>query len=124
LPLLRKSRKPQIINVISTSAVSDSTSGDNTGWLTYGASKWAVRGFTKDLTKLLAPEGIKVTGFFPGGFESNLYESAGSRKSQNHNAPWMMRTTDVAEALVFAMTRPRDVQVEGLTLTKHQGRQE
>jgi 3alpha(or 20beta)-hydroxysteroid dehydrogenase len=118
LPLLRLSRRPQIINVISTGGASDTPAGDNTGWLTYGATKWAMRGYTKDLSKLLEPEGIKVTGFFPAGFESNLYENAGSRKSQNHNAPWMMRTEDVAEALIFAMTRPPDVQVEALLLTK------
>jgi 3-oxoacyl-[acyl-carrier protein] reductase len=117
LPLLRQSRRAQIINVISTAGASDTEAGDNTGWLTYGATKWAMRGYTKDLTKALAPEGIKVTGFFPAGFESDLYENAG-RESQNHYAPWMMRTEDVAEALVFAITRPPDVQVEGLLFTK------
>jgi NADP-dependent 3-hydroxy acid dehydrogenase YdfG len=54
---------------------------------------------------------------FPGGFESDLYESAGSSEEQ-HDAPWMMRTQDVAEIVVFVMTRPPDVQVERLLVTK------
>lgn len=59
---------------------------------------------------------IKVTGFFPGGFDSDLYESA--KKSDAHKQPWMMKTEDVADVVLFALTRPSDVLLERIVMTK------
>jgi NADP-dependent 3-hydroxy acid dehydrogenase YdfG len=118
LPLLRRSTGvAHVVNVISASGFSDTQANDNRRWSTYGATKSALAGFNTTLTAQLAPEGIKVSGIFPGGFESDLYESAGSSEEQ-HDAPWMMRTRDIAEIVVFAMTRPPDVQIERLLVTK------
>jgi short-subunit dehydrogenase len=58
--------------VISTSGASDIVDGDNSEWKTYGASKWAIKGYLNALKKSLYEMNIKVTSFFPGGFESNL----------------------------------------------------
>jgi short-subunit dehydrogenase len=115
-PYFKEQKSGHILNVISTAGTSDTSSGDNTRWQTYGASKWALAGFTRALKDSLEGTGVKVTGFYPGGFESNLYESAG--RSDAHNQPWMMRTEDVAEALIFCLTRPADVLVEKLVVTK------
>lgn len=60
-----------------------------------------------------------MSGFFPGGFESNLYETAGRDKEVQHNQPWMMETDDVADAVVFALTRPDDILVQSMVLTKN-----
>ena len=46
-PTFRAQNEGQILNVISTSGTDDTTSGDNTLWQTYGASKWALAGFTR-----------------------------------------------------------------------------
>jgi NADP-dependent 3-hydroxy acid dehydrogenase YdfG len=66
----------------------------------------------------LAADGIKVkvTGFYPGGFDSNLYENA--NRPDAHSQPWMMQTEDVADALIFCLTRPADMLVEKLVVTK------
>lgn len=117
-PAFRKQNNGQILNVISTSGNYDTSSGNNTLWQTYGASKWALSGFTRAFKDSLEGTNIKVTGFYPGGFESNLYENAG--RPNPHNQPWMMRTEDVADALIFCLTRPADVLVEKLIITKHQ----
>jgi ribitol 2-dehydrogenase len=118
LPLIRASAQPgQVLNVISSSGASDTTANDNRRWSTYGATKSALAGWTTTLTAQLAPEAIKVSGVFPGGFESGMYESAGSA-DEHHDAVWMMRTEDVADVLVFVLTRPVDVQVERLLVTK------
>lgn len=118
LPLLRRSADgAHIVNVISASGAGDTEAADNRRWSTYGATKSALAGYTTTLTRQLAPEGIKVSGVFPGGFESDLYESAGTVE-EHHDAFWMMRTADVAEILVFVLTRPRDVNVERLLVTK------
>ncbi len=74
-------------------------------------------GFTKSLRESLIGTGIKVSGFFPGGIDTNLYENAG-RPGANHAQPWMMSAEDVAQVVLFALTRPADVLVESLTLTK------
>lgn len=46
-PTFRKQDSGHILNVISTAGNYDTSSGDNTLWQTYGASKWALTGFTK-----------------------------------------------------------------------------
>lgn len=116
LPILKRQKKAHIFNVISTAGASDIPSGDNTLWKTYGASKWAMVGFSKDLRNSLRDTKIKVTQYFPGGFESNLYENAG--RPNPHNQPWMMKTEDVADVIVFALTRPDDVHVEKIVVSK------
>jgi short-subunit dehydrogenase len=118
-PTLVKQKHGHVLNVISVAGVDDSTAADNTLWQTYGASKWALAGFTRALKDSLEGTGIKVTGFYPGGFESNLYENAG--KTDAHHQPWMMRTEDVADALVFCLKQPADVLVEKIVLTKFSG---
>lgn len=115
-PSMRHSNKGHVLNVISTSGNYDTSSGDNTLWQTYGASKWALAGFTRAFKDSLDGTGIKVTGFYPGGFESNLYENA--NRPDAHSQPWMMKTEDVADALIFCLTRPEDVLVEKMIVTK------
>lgn len=115
-PSFREQNSGHILNVISTSGTSDTSSGDNTLWQSYGASKWALAGFTRALKDSLEGTQIKVTGFYPGGFESNLYENA--NRPNPHNQPWMMQTEDVADALIFCLTRPADMLVEKLVVTK------
>jgi 3-oxoacyl-[acyl-carrier protein] reductase len=118
-PTFRAQNNGHILNVISTSGDSSTSSGDNTLWQTYGASKWALAGFTRAFKDSLDGIKIKVTGFYPGGFESNLYENA--QRADAHNQPWMMQTNDVADALIFCLTRPADMVVEKLVVTKLQG---
>lgn len=118
LPHMKKNRSGHILNVISTAAVSDTPSGDNQDWQTYGATKWAMRGYTKDLKNSLQGTGIKVSALYPGGFESNLYENAGHEPSRAHNQPWMMKTEDVADLVIFCLTRPKDMLIETLVATK------
>lgn len=117
-PTFRKQNSGHVINVISTSGNSDTSSGDNTAWQTYGASKWAVAGFTRAFKDSLNGTNIKVTGFYPGGFDSNIFENANVPEA--HDQPWMMKTDDVADALIFCLTRPADMMVEKLIITKHQ----
>ncbi|QQR90500.1 MAG: SDR family oxidoreductase [Myxococcales bacterium] len=119
LPYLKKQKNAHIVNVISTSAVPDLKEGDNKGWKSYGASKWAFAGYTKTLRLDLEKEKsqIKLTAFFPGGFESKLYERAG--RAWAHGQPWMMKTKDVAETILFVLSRPKDVLIPRVVMTKH-----
>jgi NADP-dependent 3-hydroxy acid dehydrogenase YdfG len=116
LPIMQKQKSGHIFNVISTSGANDTPAGNNTLWKTYGATKWAMTGFTQALRESLTGTKIKVTAFHPGGFDSMLYEKA--NRANPHNQPWMMQTNDVADVAVFALTRPHDVQVEKIIVTK------
>ena len=107
----------RILNVISTAGVEGIPAGDNTAWKTYGASKWGFKGYTNALRESLRGKQIQVMQFFPGGFESNLYESA--QRDNPHNQPWMMKTEDVADIVVFALTRPDDVYMEQIVVSKY-----
>jgi len=118
LPYLKNKKESIIFNVISTSGVDDIPSGDNTLWKTYGASKWGFAGYTHALRESLRSSDIKVLQFFPGGFDSNLYENA--KRNNPHNQPWMMKTEDIADIVIFALTRPSDVYVEKIIVSKKQ----
>ena len=117
-PSLRAQNSGHILNVISTAGTDVTSAGDNTRWQSYGATKWALAGFTRALKDSFATDGvrIKVTGFYPGGFDSNLYENA--NRPEPHGQPWMMQTEDVADALIFCLNLPADVLVEKLVVTK------
>lgn len=116
LPHFQKNNSGYIFNVISTSGASDTPAGNNAPWKTYGASKWAMTGFTKALRESLQGTKIKVTAFHPGGFDSMLYEKA--KRPNAHKQPWMMRTDDVADVVIFALTRPDDVMMEKIIISK------
>lgn len=60
----------------------------------------ALIGFTKALKDALKDTRIKISGFFPSGFSSNLYENAG--RENPHNQPWIMKVQDVTDIIVFA----------------------
>lgn len=116
LPILKAKNTGHIVNVISVSGDVESPSGNNAEWKTYGASKWAMAGYTKALRDSLTTTKIKVTGFYPGGFESNIFETAG--ETDKHNQPWMMKVDDVADTLIYTLTRPADVVIEKIVVTK------
>jgi NADP-dependent 3-hydroxy acid dehydrogenase YdfG len=113
LPIFEKQNNGQIFNVISGAGIH---SGNNVFWKTYGATKWAMTGYTKALRESLAGTKIKVIQFYPGGFESNLYEKVG--RPDAHNQPWMMKTEDIADVVVFALTRPDDLNMEEISVSK------
>ncbi len=117
LPLLKRDRISRIFNVLSSAGVLGIPSGNNTDWKTYGASKWGAKGYTHALREDLRESNIQVLQFFPGGFESNLYENAD--RDDPHNQPWMIDTDKVADIVIFAITQPEDVYMEQIVATKY-----
>lgn len=117
LPTFERNNSGHIVNVISVAGISDSVASSNKKSHTYGATKWALSGYTNALQETVAGTGIKVTGFFPGGMDTNLYESAG--RPNPHNQPWMMNAEDAADAITFVLTRPKDVLVERLVIRRN-----
>jgi len=112
LPIMKKKNAGHIFNVVSKAGLDIP---ENKDWPTYTATKWAMTGYTRALKQALGGTKIKVTGFFPGGFESNIFETAGEKKA--HNQPWMMRTSDVAETIVYTLNTPDDLWINSIGMS-------
>ncbi|HKR81382.1 MAG TPA: SDR family oxidoreductase [Candidatus Saccharimonadales bacterium] len=72
LKLMKPQKRGQIINVISQSGLSAKA-----GRSIYNASKWALTGFTKALQDEVSAYGVRVTGFYPGTIQTDLFKKAG-----------------------------------------------
>lgn len=113
LPYMEKADSGHIVNVISRAGLELE---ENKDWMTYTASKWAVTGYTKALQAKLTKTAIKVSGIYPGAFESNIFEKVGYKEA--HNQDWMMKTSQVAGAIVWVLNQPDKIEVSSLSLYK------
>lgn len=78
-----------------------------TGSVAYGATKFGVRGMHESIVAELAGTGVRATLVSPGPVDTDIWDpidpdsKAGFTKRKD-----MLRAEDVAEAVVFAVTRP------------------
>jgi NADP-dependent 3-hydroxy acid dehydrogenase YdfG len=72
----------------------------------YCASKFAQVGFTRALDHELRPHGIRCTNVCPGGVATDFALDDGRGRTPDA-LPGMMSAEDVAEAVLFVLTRPR-----------------
>lgn len=72
----------------------------------YCASKFAQVGFTRALDHELRPHGIRCTNVCPGGVATDFALDEGRGRPPEALAG-MMSAEDVAEAVLFVLTRPR-----------------
>ncbi len=72
----------------------------------YCASKFAQVGFTRALDHELRPHGIRCTNVCPGGVATDFALDEGRGRSPEA-LPGMMSAEDVADAVLFVLTRPR-----------------
>ena len=92
LPIMRKNKQGLIINVCSQSSF------DNDDFSTvYNASKWAMRGFNRSIQRVLSKENIKVTGFYPGFMQTDLFKKAGN----DYDTSTGLEVEKVAKAIRF-----------------------
>jgi 3-oxoacyl-[acyl-carrier protein] reductase len=76
----------------------------------YCASKFAQVGLTSALDHELREQGIRCTSICPGGVATDFAMGRG-RTPEMPQLGGMMRPEDVAEAVVFALTRPRNHRI-------------
>ncbi len=110
LPMMRAQKSGQIFNIVSIAGVEPAA-----GWGVYTATKYAVRGFTDSLKQELTGTGIKVIGFYPGGMDTDLFDTSGFPKGKQ---PWMMKKEDVAEIITFILKQPADVVMDHVEVRK------
>ncbi len=77
---------------------------------TYCASKFAQVGLTRALDHELRPQGVRCTNVCPGGVATDFAMGRG-RTPDMPELRGMMTAEDVAEAVVFVLTRPRNHRI-------------
>jgi 3-oxoacyl-[acyl-carrier protein] reductase len=82
----------------------------------YGASKWAVRGFSKNLQEEFKGKPNRVISFCPGGFRSKLFEKA-TGVDNTDGGSWM-NAADVALALKQTLDLPKNIEVSEIILNR------
>ncbi|RYY84462.1 SDR family NAD(P)-dependent oxidoreductase [archaeon] len=110
IPGMKKRNRGHIVNMGSISGHFASTTGS-----VYNASKYAVHGFTSAARHDLAATPLRVTHISPG-MVSNTEFSHLRFKDENKVAALYDNITalnpeDVADSVIYAVTRPRHVQV-------------
>lgn len=83
---------------------------------TYAATKGALTTFAKAITGACRGTAIRVTTFYPGGMDTNLYENAGMAPAVSHGQAWMMSPRRVATAVAFVLSVPADTTVSRVTM--------
>jgi len=106
LPTMIRQKSGHIINVSSTAGREGKK--DRT---IYCASKFAMRGFTESLRTEVKKHGIKVTGFYPGGMKTNLFDKYGVDTST------YMDPKDVAD-FMFNIVQTKNIAPEDVLLNR------
>ena len=80
------------------------------GEAVYNASKFGQVGFTRALDHELRERGVRATSIAPGGVHTEFAIGAG-REHGDPELERMMSAEDVAEVVLFAVTRPRNLRI-------------
>lgn len=115
LPLLRKAKHGHIVNIGSIAGFETYKGGAG-----YTAAKHAVRAITKTLRLELNGEPIRVTEIAPGLVETefSVVRFHGDRKAAKavYDGIKPLTAEDVAECVVFAVTRPPHVDIDEIVV--------
>ena len=106
LPHLRRSPEADIVTLVSQSGVR--VIPDES---VYCASKYAQWGFTRALDRELNRDGIRTAAICPGGVATRFAIDTGGREENADELGTMLKPEDVAEAVIYALTRPRTYRV-------------
>jgi short-subunit dehydrogenase len=104
LPHMIQQQKGHILNMASVAGLIATPT-----YSIYAASKFGVRGFTNALRRELNGSGVKVSGIYPGGVETEFSEQAGKRPNTGVKTPDVIKLTaiEVAETVWSVVQRPR-----------------
>lgn len=105
LPSMIGRREGLIINVCSQASF------DNDDFSTvYNASKWAMRGFNRSIQKDVAKHNVKVTGFYPGFMQTDLFKKAGN----DYDTSTGLEVEKVAKSVEFIINCDEDILIPEL----------
>jgi NADP-dependent 3-hydroxy acid dehydrogenase YdfG len=87
----------------------------------YGASKWAMRGFSANLQAELKDTNCRVISFCPGGFKSKLFEKATGDDNTTSEGEWM-KPEDVALFMKQILDLPKNMEVSEVIINRKQAK--
>ncbi len=83
----------------------------------YGASKWAVRGFSKNLQEEFKGKQNRIISFCPGGFKTKLFEKATGIDNTKDGDEWM-KPEDLAIFLKQILDLPKNMEVSEVIINR------
>jgi uncharacterized protein len=87
----------------------------------YGASKWAMRGFSANLQTELKDTPCRVISYCVGGFKSKLFEKATGIDNTTTKGEWM-DAKDVAICLKQLLDLPKNMEVSEIIINRKQAK--
>lgn len=116
LPNMVERETGHIINIGSTAGHETYAFGN-----VYAATKFAVRALTQSIRLDVLDKGIKVTSVDPGmvntEFSKVRYSGDEERANKVYDGIEPLSAQDIAESIVFAATRPQNVNINEIILT-------
>ncbi|HEY4018185.1 MAG TPA: SDR family oxidoreductase [Pseudonocardiaceae bacterium] len=85
-------------------------------WGSYGASKFALRGYAEALRVEEEPNGVRVTTIYPGRTATDMQRDVRAAEGGDYDPDAYLRPETVADAVLFALRTPPDGQLTELTL--------
>ncbi len=114
-PMMIKKGSGHIINISSIAGIETYPNGN-----VYCASKHAVQSLTKGMRLDLLKYGIKVSSICPGAVETEFsvvrFKGDRNKAKQVYNGFTPLMAEDVAETVLFAVTRPKHVNIDDLLI--------
>ena len=101
-----------IVNILSIAAKTGFAN-----WSSYCMSKFALEGFSQSVREELRPRGIRVLNIYPAATNTEIWKPIEGDWPREK----MMSSGEIAEAVSYALSRPADIAVENITLTKTSG---
>ena len=95
IPQMKKQKTGLIININSQAGIYARSERS-----VYYGTKWGITGFTKSLQPELAKYGIGVTGIYPGGMKTRMFQKSGVKKDTKD----MLEPDEVAKVIEFLLT--------------------
>ncbi|MFE1308464.1 SDR family oxidoreductase [Streptomyces sp. NPDC058755] len=112
LPLLRASRQPDVVNMISAAGVPGHHRSD--AHSAFYAAKSAQAGFADILSKRLRPEGVRVISLYPPDFVNPDPLSEDWEKTPRGTGD-PLTAHSLVECVLFAVSQPRDCFIRSFT---------
>jgi len=88
----------------------------------YGASKWAIRGFSANLQTELKDYPSRVISFCTGGFDSKIFQKATGQI--NEDFTFWMKAENVAQCLKQLLELPKNMQITEIIIDRKQVKNE
>jgi len=118
--LLARAFLPPMREAGGGSFISVGSVADHTGFpenAAYAASKYGLRGLHETLAAEYRGAGVRLTLVSPGATDTTIWDPfAPERRPGFPSRATMLRPEDVADAILFAATRPDHVQVDWIRL--------